>query len=195
VAVTQYQGIPPTWYYTLGAFAVGVLITYGYRRAHVKGSLLKGLDDGISSFEEVVPLFLDLCHRFEVNPVKEFENHIDNSHALIVEHWLGLLKRDKISLGQEIRDQTIARLMKEFLRIVQQYRESVVLPFMNRANMVKLVTVGTRDRFGKIRTEYNDMVVEINQLVKDMNSRLKLDKDIGERAEKITEELQIVEAT
>lgn len=193
VALTQYQGLPSTWYGTLGAFVFGALLTYFIRRTHVKGSLLEGLDDKISSFEKVVPMLLDLCHRFEINPLKEFENYVDNSHTLIVEHWLSLLKRDKLSLGQEIRDQTIARLMKEFLRIVQQYRERVVLPFMNRANMTKLVTAGTKDRFGKIRTEYNDMVGEINQLVKDMNSKLKLDKEIVERAEKITEELQIVE--
>jgi hypothetical protein len=193
VALTQLQGLPTTWYGTLFFLIVGVFITYGIRRTSVKGGLLKGLDDKISSFGKVVVLFLDLCHKFEANPVKEFENHVDNSHALIVEHWLPLLKRDKMSLGQEIRDQTMARLMKEFLRIVQQYRERVVLPFMNRANITKLVAAGTIDRFGKIRTEYNDMVEEINQLVKDMNAKLKLEKEISERAEKITGQLQIVE--
>jgi hypothetical protein len=193
VAVTQYQGIPSTWYGTLGAFVVGALITYGIRRTHVKGSLLKGLDDRISSFEKVALWFLDLCHRFEINPVKEFENYIDNSHDLIVKHWLDLLKRAKVAFGEEISDQSIAGLMKEFLRIVQQYRERVVLPFMNRANTTILVTTGTKDKFEKLRTQYNDLVAETNDLVKEMNSKLRTKQGIQERVEKITEGLQVQE--
>lgn len=67
------------------------------------------------------------------------------------------------------------------------------MPFVTRANAVKLVMAGTEDRFGRIKTQYNDLVVEINQLVKDVNLKLKLEKDIQERAEKISEELRVQE--
>jgi hypothetical protein len=193
VAVTQYQGTPTTWYGTLVAFAIGVLITYGIRRTHVKGNLLKGLDDRISSFENVALSFLDLCHRFEINPEKQFENYVDNSHDLIVKHWLDLLKRVRVAFRQQIDDENIAALMKEFLRIVQQHRESVVLSFINRANKNILVTTGTKDKFESLRTKYNDLVTETSDLIKDMNSKLKIKQGIQERAAKITEGLQVQE--
>lgn len=169
------------------------MLTYIFRRTHVRSGLLREFDDSISSFEKIAEELLDLCHSFDINPMNEFKRSVDNSHELILKHWLDLLKRTRIRLGDEIRDETLAGLTKDLLRIVQQYKERVIVPFVTRANTVKLVMAGTEDRFGRIKTQYNDLVVEINQLVKDVNLKLKLEKDIQERAEKISEELRVQE--
>jgi hypothetical protein len=93
-------------------------------------------------------------------------------------------------------DESIANLMREFLRIVDKHKERVILSFIRRANERITVVRGTRTEFLELRQEYNDFVVgKAWDLIDTINSELKLKGKIEERERpvKITQDLDVSE--
>jgi len=101
-------------------------------------------------------------------------------------------RRISLSSSAEADEHRIATWTEEFLRIVRQYRATVIQAFIDRANAAKLVNKGTKNDFSDFKTRYNSMLDETNQLVKDINSRLGREKPL-QAADKISVELEIQE--
>lgn len=190
VAVTGglQQGV-----YALLFSLLGLGIMYGFRREHLKGGLLAKFDETALAFEKIAEEFVILCHNF-LDPADEvFERSVSNSHDLILKEWMRLMKRMRNSLYKGARDESIANLMREFLRIVDKYKERVILPFIDRANRRRAVKRGTKTEFLRVKQEYSDFVDRARGLVETMNSELKLAKVIEERPEKISQDLDVQE--
>jgi hypothetical protein len=195
VAYTAYYGFTnatPPWYGALAVYVVLLGAQYAYRRQRIKQSLVDTLERNMKSFETVGDTFRSLCHRFENNPLDWFQKYVDDSHDLIVGGWLDLLKRAVRSRKDEAEEYQIRSWTNEFLRIVRHYRTTVIQAFIDRANAAKLVNKGTKNDFSDFKMQYNSLVDEINQLVKDINSRLAREKPL-QASDRISVELEIQE--
>lgn len=195
VAYTAYYGFTnatPPWYGALAVYVVLLGAQYIYRRQRIKESMVDTLERNISSFQTIGDSFRSSCHRFEINPLDWFQKYVDDSHDLIVGSWLVFLKKVVESRKDEATELRIASWTDEFLRIVHQYRTTVIQAFIDRANATKLVNKGTKNDFSDFKMRYNSLVDETNQLVKDLNSRLAREKPL-QASDRISVELEIQE--
>lgn len=173
---------------------VALFLQYGYRRTHVKKGFIDELMGNISSFEKIAQNFRALYQNFEVSPLQWLRPSLENKNSLISERWLTLLKRIIEARRDDATDTQIASFTREFLKILADYRDLIVLPLVERANSAIQVTKGTKIKYAKFRADYNHLVDGTNGLVGRLNSELSLAKNpVKESAERIIEDLEVIE--